>query len=101
MSININDLDTKIYETEKKLRELQEEKARLDNLPENKKLAEQIHEMKCRGNHTDGCSWFYEKDCETGLMDWTRYAHETWLKKANSLLKIAEYDTIIKIAKTL
>lgn len=23
---------------------------------------EKFHDLRCRWNHTDGCSWFYEKD---------------------------------------
>lgn len=100
MSIN-NDIYRKLYEAEKRPRELQEEKARRDSLPENKKLAEEIHEMNCLQNHADGCSWFYEKNNETDFVDWTDYSHEKWLKKANSLLEIADYETIVKIVKTL
>lgn len=44
-------------------------------------VAEELHRIKCKQNHTDGCSWFYE--------DWgdkLGYARERYLEEANELL---------------
>ena len=37
-----------------------------------KEFATQLHETICRLNHTDQCSWFYEKD-------WKGSEHKYWL----------------------
>lgn len=49
-----------------------------------KALAESLHEMTCRLNHTDGCGWFYEfKNKEA---DWEGYSHKEYLAKARKLI---------------
>ena len=48
-------------------------------------LARQLHSMACAWNHTDGCGWFYEVD-RNGADDWSRQAHEIYLKKASRLI---------------
>lgn len=93
------DINKEITEAQEKLDELQKEKDRLDMMPEDQRLAEHLHEMKCYHNHVDGCAWDYET--AKHHTDWNGYAHKEWLKKANNLLKIADYETIIKVAKTL
>lgn len=93
------DIDKEIIETQKKLDELQKEKVRLDMMPEDQRLAEHLHEMKCHHNHIDGCAWDYETAKQH--TDWSGHAHKEWLEKANNLLKIADYGAIVKIAKIL
>lgn len=95
------DINKEITEAQEKLDELQKEKDRLDMMPEDQRLAEHLHEMKCTWNHTDGCSWHYEKNYNTDRFDWTGYAHQEWLRKANNLLNLADFETILKIAKAL
>lgn len=46
-------------------------------------LAVYLHEKYCTCNHTDGCFWSYENDCEDS---WGGYAHQRWLKEAQELL---------------
>ena len=95
------DIDEEIAKVQEKLDALRQEKERLDMMPEDQRLAEHLHEMKCTWNHDDGCSWYYEKSYETGRFDWTEYTHQKWLHKAQALLQVADYSTIVKIAKTL
>jgi len=53
---------------------LQEERSKCS-----KHLAEALHVLLCRGNHTDGCDWHYGS--------WTQpsYAHQKYLRKAEAL----------------
>ena len=64
-------------------------------------LAEALHDMLCRWNHTDGCGWFYETDEKT---KWSGYAHKAYLDKARKLmnqLPDMDPDDIIKVANTV
>lgn len=54
------------------------------------KLAEELHEVLCRWNHTDGCGWHYE--IKDGVADWSRYDHANYLKRAKALA--AEFPSI-------
>lgn len=45
-----------------------------------KALAIELHNVMCKINHTDGCSWHYE--IQKGVHNWTSYAHAHWAKKA-------------------
>lgn len=57
----------------------------IQTLPRNKQLAIELHNKLCRGNHTDGCSFYYEiKDLDD---NWEGSAHKKYLKKADLLLK--------------
>ena len=88
-----------IEELEKKLKELkkkeEEEKREKENKPEYF-LAKKLHSLLCHSNHTDMCSWEYEKgdsDC------WSRFAHAQYLELAEKLLLIeSDVDKIIQMA---
>lgn len=58
-------------------------------MSEDQRLAVELHEFLCHWNHTDGCSWGYEKD-------WTGYAHKQYLEKAQTVLKKPgmDFDTV-------
>lgn len=58
---------------------------------DSKKLADFIHEKNCHCNHTDGCSWFYDKD------DWKSFSHLQYLKNAYKILKVTNFETAHKI----
>jgi hypothetical protein len=75
-------------EIDAKTRELEAvraEAAKNAALPADKQLALELHELLCRWNHTDGCSWFYEKD-------WVGYSHERYLEKARAVLADTKMD---------
>lgn len=57
-------------------------------------LALALHETLCHWNHVDGCGWQYEND-------WTKWAHERYAKKAKELLKICDFETLMKIVPLL
>lgn len=48
-----------------------------------KEFAAKLHDQECRHNHTDGCGWWYETKDDR----WSGWAHASWLKKANSIIK--------------
>lgn len=60
-------------------------------------LAALIHDKTCTWNHTDGCSWMYEKWDDEIL----GHAKSEYLKVARKILKITDVETAIKIIKCL
>lgn len=84
------------YRNEEKRDELRKEY--IQTLPRNKQLAIELHNKLCRGNHTDGCSFYYEiKDLDD---NWEGSAHKKYLKKADLLLK--EFpDDIEKVLRVI
>jgi hypothetical protein len=78
-------------EIDAKTRELEAvraEAAKRAVMPEDQRLAVELHAFLCHSNHTDGCGWGWEKD-------WTGYAHKRYLEKARNVLKTGlEFDTI-------
>lgn len=73
--------------------------AYLNNLPKDKRLAMKLHHKFCHDNHTDMCGWFYE--IKNGEDVWTDSEHSRWLKKANELLRVSDFDTIVSIINLL
>lgn len=55
-------------------------------------IAETIHESECHSNHTDGCSWFYEKweEAERGQ----GYAKTRYLAAAKTLIEWAAENAL-------
>ncbi len=51
------------------IRKLEAEEERLRNLTPIQQIAESLHDLDCRANHADGCSWYYESWEEPG---WAR-----------------------------
>ena len=89
------DKSDKIKELRAEADKLEQQQKKHDRLPEACKLAELIHENKCRWNHTDGCSWFYgDWDSET-----LGYAREEYLKKARTILTEVDFETAMKVVK--
>lgn len=97
-------LEAEIAEKQQKLEELKEQH-RLEALqaPEFK-LAILLHDMTCKWNHTDGCSWYYEmvKHSKGEEHNWTGWAHDQFLRKARLIIKTPslqgiELEQLIKI----
>jgi len=85
------------YQNEGIRRDLQKQADLL--LTEPQQLAIYIHTKKCKANHTDGCSWYYDiKDLEH---DWTSYTHKEYLKKAIGVLDILDFETAKKVVDQL
>lgn len=65
--------------------------------PESVAVAELLHGIICRYNHTDQCAWFYESD-NTKDSRWMMPAHSSFLRKANDLLSVmSDVDTAVVI----
>lgn len=98
------DINSRIKALQKELEKLEEEKKALESLSDEQKLALKLHDIFCRHDHVEGCSWFYE--IESGIHKWERSEHLEWLRKAGIIsneckkLNIHENDAI-KIAKLL
>ena len=86
-------LKNKIDLLQKQIAELQWEINTIEKIPLNQRLAEVIHSKLCHWNHTDGCSWEYEK--------WENYqsghAKKQYLNKANDLIQRFPIDAEILI----
>lgn len=90
--MNIN---SKILDIDKKLKELQAEKSKLLSLSDEQLLADEIHSAFCRGNHIDYCAYKYESWENPG------YTKKSYLSKAKHCLEITDYKTAIKIINSL
>ena len=91
------DIDRRISEIKEELKNLENEKKRLESLSEDKKLAEILHNKLCHSNHTDGCSWEYESWDKSTISSTRDY----YLEKAKKLLQITNFETLKKIFKQL
>lgn len=93
------DNSEEIKELKDKIEKLEVEQKTFDNLSDEIKLAELIHENTCRFNHTDGCGWFYEK--WSNIKDGDNSARGGYLKKAINLLRVVSFDKASEIIKIL
>ena len=81
---------------------LEAEEQRLLSLSDDARLAEELHSMQCRWNHTDGCSWYYE--VSKGVVNWEGWAHAEYLKKARKVMQVLpdlSVDEILRVASAI
>lgn len=94
--VTVEEVDAAIREEESRIQKLKTQRERLLSLPEDKQLAEFLHQRKCHSDHTEVCGWFYEiQDKEH---NWKGYAHADYLKKARKILKVVDLKTAIELA---
>jgi sarcosine oxidase delta subunit len=84
LEIDMHPVDKKIKELEAQLLKAKAEKEALSKMTEEQILADQLHTLACRWNHTDGCSWYYEYDRGT-VGRWEGWTHKRWLSMAKKL----------------
>lgn len=84
-----------ITELESKLARMKEERVKFDAMPERQRLAQILHKKQWDNKHPDGSIWFYET--------WINSEHSrnSYLDKADKLLTVTDYETIVKIVKYL
>jgi hypothetical protein len=70
--------------------ELQEEQAKTPEV----RLADLIHNIRCKANHVDDCGWFYEKN-DDYLKNSTTRNH--YYKHAVKILANEDIDTVVRI----
>lgn len=58
-------------------------------------IAELLHAKMCNWNHTDGCSWFYEKWGDLG------YARNTYITRAKRVLAVIDRNTAKKVIEAM
>lgn len=58
-------------------------------------VANALHEKMCRWNHTDGCSYHYEKWSNPG------HAKSKYLKKAQAMLAKADVKTVLALIEEM
>lgn len=101
-------LERDIFAAEEKLRQLRHARSQYDELTEEQKLANYIHQKMCHANHDDGCTWFYD--------EWIPGTNETkfskrgnpnsadrlrYLTKAKAMLREFRYDACVKMIDLL
>lgn len=80
----INKIEKEIIEKTASLEELKSKKKLLED-GDPKGVAEFLHLKFCHFNHTDGCSWFYEKDWDNRSS-----TKAEWLSKAYKLIRMSQ-----------
>ena len=66
-----------------KILKIDEELESLKAFEPPERIAIVLHDLICRHNHTDGCSWFYE--LKDKVHDWEKAEHKDWLKRVSGL----------------
>jgi len=68
----------------------------MNDIPQIRQLATTLHDNFCNDNHTDGCSWGWEKGNDN--QRWELYAHAKWYKKAKYLYETygLDYDQTLR-----
>ena len=92
----INKLKSEITYKEQEIKRLEQqlEREKLLN-PKVKEIATLLHDMLCRWNHTDGCSWEYENDG-----DFVNERSETrgrYYRRAMKIVESRDADTVIDV----
>jgi len=88
-------LEEEIKEKECELAELKRRKIKFDCMTQEQRLATKLHERFCHFNHTDQCGWFYCED------DWSQSAQKNYIEKAEKILLIVKYETMLEILSVL
>ena len=106
MSFNFEtlaDADLKIKQLELELSEIRKQRNYIADDPIARSVEGQtaifLHEKLCNHNHTDSCSWFYEK--KNNIHNWNSDEHARWLLKAGQLLRLVDSTTIKAIVSII
>lgn len=59
-------------------------------------LAAALHDECCRWDHTDQCSWLYERDWPE---PWSHPTHKTWLATADRILAVHPDITLAEVTQ--
>lgn len=94
----MNDRTKEIFELKQRLAELEKAQKTWEGLPENQRLAEMLHHKLCKADHTEHCGWCYESwDNMRGQYS----ERKRYLEKAEKILQITDFDTVVKILNEL
>jgi hypothetical protein len=83
----------------KQLEKLENELEKKSFLTIPQQVAEELHGLLCHQNHTEGCSWGYEKWCDVGKKDYG--AKMSYLEMAKRALLVTDAETIYGIIKAI
>jgi hypothetical protein len=89
----IESLEQEIAKRQEEIAKIQKQIEQAKKEKPEYRLAKQLHDLTCHGNHVDGCGWFYEINID-GEHDWNRHTHENYLEKAHKLLHICKEKRI-------
>jgi hypothetical protein len=88
-NLSISDLEVKLREARAAVTELEQT---LKAASPDKQLAEELHNIQCHWNHTDGCDWYYE--ISDNIVNWDGQAHGEYLKRARRMICACEAEGI-------
>ena len=98
MANKVEELEARIAALNLELERTKAAKNAFDSLPDEYKLAEEMHKKMCHINHEDGCDYYYGEWTASQL----NYGHRTYLGKARGLLKIIpDYDMCLQIVEAI
>lgn len=96
---NSSDVVTEISRLEKEIERLKKQKQEFESLAPDIQLAQILHTLLCKSDHTDHCGWQYESNDKYFSPNTAKNA---WLTKARNLLDYRyTSDEIIEFLKTL
>lgn len=98
LELEIKRKESEALRVNNELEALKRKKAAFDSLPDNKKLAEALHEKLCKLSHEDMCSFFMVT--WEGLASTSRSRVE-YLDKADKILAVVDYDKAIKFVSII
>lgn len=80
-------LEKRKAEIERELKSLREQLAEAEKLTPKQEIAEELHDVLCHSNHTDGCAWYYDDwNCKRGEND----IRARYLKAASVILQVVD-----------
>lgn len=68
--------------------------------PTQREVADLLHSLLCKWNHTDGCGWYYNTD-QSAYLDEKNYNQGRYYKLAGKLLKERDADTVLTTLKLI
>ena len=87
------ELDSAIERLENQLEAVRaQKKATLTSMSREQLLADILHSLFCKWDHTEGCAWFYEMP--KGQHDWSGHAHSRYLNTAHKVVAYCDERNI-------
>lgn len=89
---SVEKLEADVKARREELERLERELEQAKSEPADIRLARELHDLNCTGNHTDGCGWFWEMHDKVD--DWNARTHYDYLNRARTLIRFCECSSI-------
>ena len=87
-----------LADLEQKVKDQRQMIAEFKAMPDDKKLAEILHEKQCHSNHEDMCGWFYDSWSDK-LGEYS--ARKIYLEKAREILKDFTFEQAVNFVNKI